>query len=69
MSTPLQYAGSALSVIWSTIKYTSYFYVINTYVIPVKLAICRGSSMEPTLRNNDILLTENVTVRKQKLRE
>ena len=37
MSTHLQYAGSALSVIWSTIKYASYFYVINTYVIPVKL--------------------------------
>ena len=37
MSTHLQYAGSALSVFWSTIKYASYFYVINTYVIPVKL--------------------------------
>lgn len=55
--------------IWQGCIYYSFFYVGTNYLIPIGLVVCKGSSMEPTLKNNDIILTEKVTVRRQHLKK
>lgn len=52
------------NIILKSIAYYSCFHVGFTYLIPIDFHICNGSSMEPTLRNNDILLTEKSSVRR-----
>ncbi len=56
------------SILITTFKYYSIYHVTTNYLIPVDLVICKGNSMEPTLNNNDILLTEKVSVRRQNIR-
>jgi signal peptidase I len=56
------------SILFTTFKYYSIYHVTTNYLIPVDLVICKGNSMEPTLNNNDILLTEKVSVRRQNIR-
>ena len=57
----------ALKLTWNCIKYYSFFYVTTQFLIPVEVVLCEGVSMEPTLRHNDILLSEKVSVRRQRL--
>jgi signal peptidase I len=52
---------------WNVVKYYSFFYVATNYVIPIEIVMCEGKSMEPVLRQNDILLTEKYSVRKLRL--
>ena len=65
----LKYATGVGSTLWNIIKYYSYFHVGYNYVLPLRIAVCKGSSMEPTLKNNDIVLCENVSVKREKLKE
>ena len=56
------------SILLTTMKYYFVFHVTNKYFIPLELVICKGNSMEPTLFNNDILIAEKVSVRRQNIR-
>ena len=58
-----------ISASWKAVKYYSIFHVVTEYIIPVRFYICRGSSMQPTLNNNDIILTENFSVRYEEIRK
>ncbi|CAF0925758.1 unnamed protein product [Brachionus calyciflorus] len=54
--------------LWNAFKLYSYFYVGTNYVIPVGFVVCKGESMEPTINNNDVLITEKVSIRRQHLK-
>ena len=53
---------------WGATKLYCLIHVAKTYVIPLNLVIAQGSSMEPLIKNNDILITEKVSVRRQHLK-
>ncbi len=52
---------------WNILKYYSFFYVTTNYVIPIEIVLCEGKSMEPVLKENDILISEKYSVRKLRL--
>lgn len=54
---------------WNVTKIYSFFYVTTNYIIPIDLVVCKGSSMEPVLKNNDVLLTEKTSVRRKHLKQ
>ncbi len=56
-------------VIWNIVKYYSYFHVVTNYVIPLRIVVCRGNSMEPTIKNNDIVICETKSVERNRLKE
>jgi signal peptidase I len=58
----LKYSGKFL------IFYSS-FHVIKTYIIPVDFVLCNGSSMEPLINHNDILLCEKVSTNRKTIYE
>lgn len=53
---------------WSATKLYCFFHVAKTYILPLNLVVAQGVSMEPLIRNNDILITEKVSVRRQHLK-
>lgn len=63
------YLRSVSINLWKVVKYYSYFYVSTNYLIPVGLVVAKGNSMEPTIKNYNILLTEKVSVRRQHLQK
>jgi signal peptidase I len=63
----MKLGSRVLKLTWNCIKYYSFFYVTTQFLIPVEVVLCEGVSMEPTLRHNDVLLSEKISVRKQRL--
>lgn len=55
--------------LWKAFKYYSYFYVGTNYLCPVSIVVCKGESMEPTIKENDVLLTEKVSIRRHHLKK
>lgn len=64
-----EYSVKFAKLSWTLAKFYSFAYVCKTYLIPIDLVVCRGGSMEPMLMNNDIVLTEKVSVRRQRLKQ
>jgi signal peptidase I len=58
-----------LQVTWKGVKYYSIFHVVTEYLVPIRFFICRGSSMEPTFNNNNIILTEKLSVRLENIKK
>ncbi len=57
------------SISWKITKIYSFYYVATNYVLPIELVVCKGASMEPALFNDDIVLTEKVSVRRKHLKQ
>lgn len=58
---------NTIRISWNIVKYYSFFYVTTNYIVPVEIVMCEGASMEPTIKNNDILLSEKFSVRRQRI--
>ena len=56
-------------VLWNVVKYYSYIHVVTHYLIPLRVVVCQGDSMEPTITNNDILICETKSVERNRLKE
>lgn len=58
---------NTIRISWNIVKYYSFFYVTTNYIVPVEIVMCEGISMEPTIKNYDILLSEKFSVRRQRI--
>lgn len=58
---------NTIRISWNIVKYYSFFYVTTNYIVPVEIVMCEGVSMEPTIKNHDILLSEKFSVRRQRI--
>ena len=64
-----KYTQKLCSFGWKVAKLYSFYYVTKEYVIPFDIVICRGASMEPILKNYDIVLTEKSSVTRNRLKK
>lgn len=58
---------NTIRISWNIVKYYSFFYVTTNYIVPVEIVMCEGVSMEATIKNHDILLSEKFSVRRQRI--
>ena len=61
--------NTIFKISWKAIKYYSIFHVVTEYMIPLRLMVCRGASMQPALNNNDVILVENFSVLFHQIRQ
>ena len=62
------YLKRVASLTWTIAKFYAFFHVTKTYIIPIDVVVAQGSSMIPSINDNDILLAEKVSVRRKHLK-